>query len=253
MNTYHILNGDSLKAQFPKTLSGELIIARECLVDGNVQGKNLHELLANRAEYLESYPEVPEGEYYRTTLPEINKIRDIPQGSTVYCWFEEDLFCQVNFWFILHLFSKIEAGDKIYLVRPSKGNEYSFAHMNTEALTIAFQQASLITEGEFQYLSKLWRLYQDKNFDEMLIIGKKLEVKYNFLVPAILAEKDRLPDSSGFGRPERTLIAIMNELNSEEFSSVFKLFMQRESIYSFGDLQVNRMLNELKSKLSANK
>ena len=40
-NIYHILNGDSLKNQFPKSISGELIVARECLVDGNIQGEDI--------------------------------------------------------------------------------------------------------------------------------------------------------------------------------------------------------------------
>ena len=103
MNIYHILNGDALKEQFPPTLSGELIVARECLVDGNIQGESLEAFLTNRAKHIESYSQVPEGEYFKLTVPEINKIRNIAQGSKVYCWFEEDLFCQVNFWFVLHL------------------------------------------------------------------------------------------------------------------------------------------------------
>ncbi len=36
---YHILNGDSLKEQFPENIQGDIIVARECLVDGNVKGK----------------------------------------------------------------------------------------------------------------------------------------------------------------------------------------------------------------------
>jgi len=35
---YHILNGDALKEQFPDRIKGKIIIARECLVDGNVTG-----------------------------------------------------------------------------------------------------------------------------------------------------------------------------------------------------------------------
>ncbi|GJM35445.1 MAG: hypothetical protein DHS20C18_44460 [Saprospiraceae bacterium] len=40
---YHILNGDSLKEQFPENIQGEIIIARECLVDGSVKGRTLVE------------------------------------------------------------------------------------------------------------------------------------------------------------------------------------------------------------------
>ena len=38
MIRYHILNGDSLKDVFPKEIYGTCIVARECLVDGDVSG-----------------------------------------------------------------------------------------------------------------------------------------------------------------------------------------------------------------------
>ncbi|WP_211277476.1 hypothetical protein [Nonlabens spongiae] len=48
MNThYHILNGDALKEQFPKTIPGKIIVGRECLVDGPVQGDSLSAFLSS--------------------------------------------------------------------------------------------------------------------------------------------------------------------------------------------------------------
>ena len=41
MATFHILNGDALKSQFPERILGEIIVARECLVDGPVEGHRL--------------------------------------------------------------------------------------------------------------------------------------------------------------------------------------------------------------------
>lgn len=245
MKTFHILNGDSLKEQFPKTILGQLIVARECLIDGNVQGRNLNELFANRAEHIEGYAQVPKGEYQQKTVPEITKITQIPQGSKVYCWFEEDLFCQVNFWFVLSLLIEKLSAENIYLVRPSKGNEYSFGHMNSEDLVKAFHQATLISAEELAELSTLWRFYQDEKYSEMLEIASKHSRKFSFLTPAILAQIDRLPDASGFGRPERTLLAIMSELQTQDFSTVYQCFYKRTAIYSFGDLQVKRMFDQL--------
>ena len=244
-NIYHILNGDSLKNQFPKSISGELIVARECLVDGNIQGEDINELFLNREKYLESYSQVPAGTYFESTVPEITKITNIPADSVIYCWFEDDLFCQANFWFVLHLLVEKLSVDEVFLVRPSKGNEYSFGHMNTENLQKAFLQASLLSSVELEELSNLWCLYQNENYSDMLTIAENFTKKFNFLVPAIKAQIDRLPDSNGLGRPERSLLAIMKELKTEDFPAVFSVFHQREAIYSFGDLQVKRMFDEL--------
>lgn len=244
-NAYHILNGDALKIQFPQLILGELIVARECLVDGNVQGETLDELFSNRAEYLESYPQIPEGEYNKTSVPEFKKVTNIPKGATVYCWFEDDLFCQVNFWFILHLLAKQAHNYKIYLVRPNHGNEYSFGHMSQNELITAYNAANIIESIEVKRLAPLWRYYQQNNFDEMLNIAERHLESFPFLLPAIKAEIDRLPDDTGYGRPERRLLSIMKNLDSKDFATVFRVFHQSEAIYSFGDLQVKRIFDEL--------
>ena len=247
-NIYHILNGDSLKNQFPTSILGELVVARECLVDGNIQGEDINELFVNRARYLESYSQIPAGTYFESTVPEITKITNIPADSAIYCWFEDDLFCQDNLWFVLHLLSKQQQGYKVYLVRPNLGNEYSFGHMSQNELIIAYNTATIISVTELKSLSGLWPSYQEKNFDNLLLIAECFLSKYPFLLPAVNAEIDRLPDASGYGRPERQLLLIMKNLETQDFSTVFRLFQKSERLYSFGDLQVKRIFDELLSR-----
>ncbi len=244
-NVYHILNGDALKSQFPKLILGELLVARECLVDGDIQGENLDELFSNRAEYLESYPQIPVGEYYKSSVPEFTKITNIPKGATIYCWFEDDLFCQVNFWFVLHILVKKTHDYKIYLVRPNQDHEYSFGHMSHDELVTAYDAAKIIATNEHKCLGNLWRYYQHKNFVELLKLAERYLDTFPFLLPAIEAEIDRLPDDSGYGRPERRLLSIINKLDSKDFGAVFREFHKSEAIYSFGDIQVKRMFDEL--------
>jgi len=90
----HILNGDALKDQFPPSLKDELIVARECLVDGNVTARSLDELFEARATYLkESYGSTEE--FYRNSvITEFKKIISLPDDSTINLWFEDDLFCR---------------------------------------------------------------------------------------------------------------------------------------------------------------
>ena len=44
---YHILNGDALKELFPEDIKGTLIIARECLIEGNVDGDTFDSFFNN--------------------------------------------------------------------------------------------------------------------------------------------------------------------------------------------------------------
>ena len=115
-STYHILNGDALLEQLPDSIEGERLVCRECLVDGDVQGDTLEELYATRAKFIGThYPGETEEGYYAEAVPELNKIAAIPAGSNVYLWFEDDLFCQVNLWFVA---SMLPDEVEVFLVRP---------------------------------------------------------------------------------------------------------------------------------------
>ena len=114
---YHILNGDALLDQFPKSIKGEKIILRECLVEGDVQGDSFESFCQVRADYLQqAYGQVVDVDYHKEVVPEFEKILAIPQGSEVNLWFEDDLFCQVNFWFTLHLLAQTGKEIEAFLI-----------------------------------------------------------------------------------------------------------------------------------------
>lgn len=245
-NEFHILNGDSLKEQFPTSIFGEIIVARLCLVDGNVKAKNLEELFKIRANFIkDNYDGYTEEDYYKKSVTEIEKIQNLSKNAIINLWFEDDLFCQVNFWFIINLISKTYKSQSIFLIRPKINSEYSFGSMNEEALVLAFQNKIKIKSSDITELSKLWKLYQLNDCDEMVRIAQKLNDRFPFLIPAIKAHKDRLPRNGNFGRPTQTLIQIMTELDTTEFGSVFKEFCKRDEIYGFGDLQVKRLFDKI--------
>ena len=103
---YHILNGDALKEQFPEDIKGTLIIARECLIEGNVDGDTFDSFFNNRAQFIsKNYGDTKEA-YLQNVKTEFQKILTLEPDSNVNLWFEDDLFCQVNFWFIIHLLSE---------------------------------------------------------------------------------------------------------------------------------------------------
>ena len=98
MTTFHILNGDALKSQFPEQILGEIIVARECLVDGTVEGLSLSDLYETRWQFLnDSYGYCSREIYFSETVSEFEKVQSIPPNSEVNLWFEDDLFCHREF------------------------------------------------------------------------------------------------------------------------------------------------------------
>jgi hypothetical protein len=240
---YHILNGDSLGQQFPEDIEGEIIIARECFVEGDVKGTNLDELFASRAKFLSMSYGGTEQDYFDKVVSEFQKINHITDGSEINLWFEDDLFCQVNFWFVAHLITKTIRNTAVYLVRPESHNQYGFGGLSHSKLTSIYKKRIVLIE--LDKIASLWESYQNDNEEKLIGTVRELEPVYPFILPAIEAHIERKPNNESQGRPIQSLIAIMKELETEEFDLVFKEFNKRECIYGFGDLQVKRLFDEL--------
>ncbi|PCI72926.1 MAG: DUF1835 domain-containing protein [Gammaproteobacteria bacterium] len=222
---------------------GELIVTNECLIEGNLQGTNLQDFYNNRAKFISKTYNVTPQSYFDKVVIELDKIENLPNNAEVNLWFEEDLFCQVNFWFVLYLIKQQTNIRSVYLVLPNKENRYGFGGMDTNSLIESFNHKIEITESEFATLSGYWELYRNEEFARLIEESKKSDSKYPFLLPAINAHIDRFPKNGKLGRPEQTILNIMKELQTENFSLVFREFCKREPVYGFGDSQVKHLFN----------
>lgn len=239
---YHILNGDALKDRFPKSIAGDIFVARECLVDGDVCAEDLNDLYRIRANFIsQNYEGFKEHDYYSKTVSEFEKIRAIPNNVEVNLWFEDDLFCQVNFWFIVHLLSNSNC--TIFLVRPEIHNQFGFGGLNNSELNKLLKNKVILYNKD--EISRLWTSYQSNNYEELLETGNSLKSQYPFIFNAVEAHLERLPSYGKKGRPIESILQIMKDLNTSEFAPIFKEFNRREAFYGFGDLQVKRLYNAI--------
>ena len=243
--TTHILNGDSLYHQMPERIAGQQIITREALVDGSVSADSLDEFFQVRARFIaENYPEATSEEYFEKVVPEFERMMNIPDSSEINLWFEDDLFCQVNFWFVVWLLTSQGRTEKLYLVRPEKLTPYGFAAYKPEQLPSLLEQRIHIHDAK--KLAELWEAYQHNELDILQQLAKELATDYPFIQDAIDAHIQRIPTKHSEGRPKETLKTIMEELDTDAFGPVFQEFCKREAIYGFGDLQVKKLFDELR-------
>ena len=248
-NQYHILNGDALKQQFPNEINGKQIVARECLVDGDVKGESLEELFQNRAQFLSTaYGDGSIEEYYQKTVTEFEKIQAIPENAVINLWFEDDLFCQVNCWFVVHLIGQSDKNYTLYLVRPEQHNQYGFGGYAESELPGLYENRLLLSAGEVDKIASLWKFYQEEDLENLTAVAQTLENKYPFILRAVEAHIDRIPANGNMGRPVQSLMEIMERLDTDNFGPVFAEFNKRESIYGFGDLQVKRLYDAIKNR-----
>ena len=241
----HFLNGDALAAQFPKGISGEKLICRECLVEGPVNEKELADFFLQRTTYLDKYYGESSLEVYRTkVVAQFQQLQAAAAaGHCLNLWFEDDLFCQVNLWFTLSLLYEIDGKSEIYLVRPPRQTPYGFGGLNTEELTVCYKERIPITE--LSPWKALWEAYRLVELEQLTEVATSLEQRYNFVSRAVAAHLARFPTSTQEGRPKERLKAIIKELGTSQFGYVFQLFSQTEAIYGFGDVYVKRLFDEV--------
>jgi len=240
----HILNGDGLKHQLTacfQELEGSIIVMRECMIEGPVLASDFEGLVQKREVFLKEEFQDDNSFYSLEVLPELEKIRNLSNSTEVNLWFEDDLFCQLNLWYILYLLK--DSGCKIFLVRPKSFAPYSFAAHSSEDLKDIFENRILLEIEDALY--ELWKFYSKKDYDSLVAKATGLQEKYPFFLNAVIAHLDRTPKENYLGRPKESLLQIAKELETQDFIPLFREFCNREAIYGYGDLQVKKMHEEL--------
>jgi len=245
MNITHILNGDSLLAKFPDSIPGRKIIFRECLVDGPVDFHSFEELINGRAKYLSNhYPGAQEFPYIPFVSEQLESIMTSADTDRVYCWFEADLFCQVNFWYTIFLLSDHEG--EIALILPEMDLHTGFSELNPDQLLEAYRNPRILTKNERHILKDLWLLYQKNKVKEAKSLAWTAENELPFLMPALDAWEESIPHGDFLGKPKAELLAISKQLKTNEFQYIFREFQRRFPIYGYGDLITRKLWEELK-------
>ena len=198
-------------------------------------------LFDTREEFLKNaHPEIDTIDYRSDVVGEFMKTQDIPEGAEVNLWFEQDVFCQVNLWFTCYLFDHFNVRNDIYLVMPEKQTQYGFAWYKPNQLLGLWKKRKQFVH--MKSFAHLWECYAKNEVEALDNAGRELHMEYPFLVSAIGAYLESIPNNEWLGRPVNALQIIVKELGTNQFGAVFQEFCKRESIYGYGDLQVKRLM-----------
>lgn len=244
---YNILNGDALAFSFPDArIEGDIIVIREALMDGDLSGNNLNDFWQSRAKYHGA----TEGEYHSDIVKEFEKIINAPTNSEFNLWFEFDLFCQVNMWFVISIINNLPINKRVYAVytsyldRASKKFWNGFGPANSSELAICFADRILLNDVDLQLGQDLWTAYKSGNLEELARLATNRSSAFPYLQEVVKAHIDRFPKDGTKGRPERVLEDITKNI-STDFNKVCKEFWNREGIYGFGDTQVKELYDKV--------
>ena len=238
----HILNGDALGDQFPKDLPGETLVFRECLIEGPKKIVEFETFFTSRAAYLsDTYdPKIKERYSLELSIPLMRLVTDIIPSEVV-LWFEEDLFCQANFWFVCHFLLSSGFSGKVSWAKPSGTARYNFGLLSKESLMVVFKGRLLI---DLREIAPLWQAYSVSDSDELIRLVEGITDLNEYIIPAALAYNDMNTSTIEQSRPYLSLLEITRALKTTHFGKVFMEFCQKEAVYGFGDLQVKRIFDK---------
>lgn len=241
---YHILNGDAMIERFKETmLPGNMLVMRECLVEGDLSGSSLEDFIHHRTRYLADMYHADPDRYAIADL--IEAILHAPDHSEFNLWFEYDLFCQANMWFILSLIHPLTINKKVYIIysfwSTPAARWRGYGPATKSELLNWYNLKIPCTTPDLSLADTIWNAYKTNDLDQLEGLSSVQSVCFPYLEEVLFAHIDRFGLDGLPGRPEKRIISILEEFPLADFGKVFKEFTKWEGVYGFGDIQVRRM------------
>ena len=245
----HILNGDALTERMQAAGFENLVVARECLIDGPVQYTSFNDFWNTRAGYITGTFGGSRQNYFHHVVAEYEKLKSIEKDSAIHLWFGDDLFCQANMWFTIAWLNNIGLTANLYRVFPviSEGSYRwaEFGNLTPSGLKESYYRKVKFTEDDVALAVNLWAAYSQHNLEELKKLSAAVSNCFHDLEAVVQAHIDRFPQQGMPGRPERALKAIIDS-GTTGFEELFsKFFYSEGGIYGFGDEQVKQLLQKI--------
>ncbi|HVE58626.1 MAG TPA: DUF1835 domain-containing protein [Pyrinomonadaceae bacterium] len=238
----HVLAGDALAGDFKNcAIEGEIVVCRECLVDGAVKAANLEEFWQTRAEFISDAHGADREEYFSGVASEFEKLKNLASAEAeINLWFEYELFCQVNLWFCLYLLR--ESGAKVFRVAPVVRREEEiwkgFGGLESIDLEKCFAERARFTAEDILLGADLWKAFQAADYQTLERLSETESKCFPYLKEVCRAEIEKN------SRPKKILEGII-ATGKTDFAEIFREFSARAGVYGFGDSQVRKILAEI--------
>jgi hypothetical protein len=190
---------------------------------------------------------MPLEEYETRFLSQIDLLENIKTDDAVYLWFEDDLFCQVNMWFVIHHLTRFGT-PQLNRIFPESDTDLwmGFALATKEDLNALYPQSVQFESADIELANHLWKAYVAEDQLEMQRLSKNATMCLRYLPEVIAAHLARLHQDESQRQPEKLLREIMQR-GRREFEDIYHEFTIKAAIYGYGDLQIKKIVKEMKT------
>ena len=232
----HLLNGDASAFRFPVSLPGARAVWRDIMMEGPAIDDG-----AARAAWLAPRLGVTPAEYEHRWREGQESLERATTEDEVVLWFEQDLFCAVNVWFVLN---RIPATTPVSLVFPPLTPAFDgLGTLAPEAFGSLLDGRTRIDDATRSEARALWRAYAAAEPTELAHVGGR----FPFGRRAVRLHLGRFP-STTHGLDEVEL-ATLQELivGAQTFPALFRAVTRGALVrpHGMGDVQFASALRDL--------
>jgi hypothetical protein len=199
---------------------------------------------ARRSAYLASHLDIDAGEYERAWQDEHAALAGAGRHDEIVLWFEQDLFCAVNLWYVLTHLGGIPAASLVY---PSLDDVRGLGAAEPAYLASLFAARRPLTTDAMEGGHAAWRAYAGATPAEAQSRIRTGDGPLPFVAAALRRHLARLPAlTTGLNEIEE---AALEEVDGpgRSFPAVFSAVTAREPLrrHGMGDVQLAAALRAL--------
>jgi hypothetical protein len=233
----HVLNGDATLAVFPSTLPGHRGVWRDIMVEGPPVDDG-----AARAAWLAPRLGVMPAEYERGWRDGHALLAHAADDDDVVLWFEQDLFCAINLWFVM---ARIPPTTRLSLVFPPLAETFDGLGSSTaEHLTELFEHRRAVDQRTRAEAEALWRAYAASDPTRLLAMTTELD----FAPEAVRLHVGRFPSmANGLDEIEAATLSALGTA-ARTFGDLFRAVTHAppHRRHGMGDVQFAALLRDLR-------
>jgi hypothetical protein len=232
----HLLNGDATAAVFPDALPGERAVC-DILMEGPARAG-----ADARAAWLAPRLGVTEAAYARGWREGEATLARASEHDEVVLWFEQDLFCATNLWFVL---DRLATAPRVSLVFPPLADGFDgLGTLGATAFVPLFERRERLDRATRDEAQALWRAYAAHEPTDLAGLGGRLP----FAREAVRLHCGRFPSRAhGLDEVEHATLAAL-EGGPRPFPELFREVTRAGPLraYGLGDVQLALVLRELR-------
>lgn len=247
----HITNGNALTNYIKELeIEGDILTWQEMLCEGpTIAHIDSQEFIEIRKEFFNEFYNIEMNE--KELKHELDKLNSVENYKAIYLWFEYDLFCHINLLGVIALLHQKEIRLPLYLICSGRiegeKNFKGLSELTPEQLLKHYDDRVALTEDDKELAIALWRTYCGKDHNLFKHYITK-ESSFKYLSSCLKAHLRRFPDSkSGLNILEKNLLEIVKDNEIKSKHHLLGYILNYQGFYGYGDLQLERMIDNLSS------